>query len=53
MFARLPYTEAVLLEVQRFASLLPIGVFHSNTEDIQVGDYHLPKVIISAHVATK
>lgn len=40
---KLPYTEAVLLEVQRFASLVPIGVFHTNTEDIQVGDYHLPK----------
>ncbi|XP_064113186.1 cytochrome P450 2L1-like [Macrobrachium nipponense] len=40
---RLPYTEAVLLEVMRYSSLIPVGVMHATTEEIQVGRYRLPK----------
>ncbi|XP_064113391.1 cytochrome P450 2L1-like isoform X3 [Macrobrachium nipponense] len=40
---RLPYTEAVLLEVMRYSSFVPVGVLHATTEEIQVGKYRLPK----------
>ncbi|XP_066976818.1 cytochrome P450 2L1-like [Macrobrachium rosenbergii] len=40
---KLPYTDAVLLEVMRFSSLLPIGLLHATTEDVQIGEYRLPK----------
>ncbi|XP_066987986.1 cytochrome P450 2L1-like [Macrobrachium rosenbergii] len=40
---RLPYTEAVLLEVMRYSSFVPVGVMHATTEEIQVGKYRLPK----------
>ncbi|XP_064113184.1 cytochrome P450 2L1-like isoform X1 [Macrobrachium nipponense] len=40
---RLPYTEAVILEVMRYASFIPIGIMHATTEEIQVGKYRLPK----------
>lgn len=40
---KLPYTEAVLLEVMRFSSLVPLGIMHATTEDVQIGEYHLPK----------
>ncbi|KAK7079648.1 hypothetical protein SK128_006050 [Halocaridina rubra] len=40
---KLPYTEAVLLEAQRFASLLPLGVMHATTETIKIEDYVLPE----------
>ncbi|OQV17435.1 putative Cytochrome P450 2U1 [Hypsibius exemplaris] len=40
---RLPYTEAVILEVQRCANLVPLGVPHRSHEDIQVDGYTIPK----------
>lgn len=41
--ARLPYTEAVLHEVLRLSSLLPIGAQHSATKDMHFGGYLIPK----------
>ncbi|XP_064111526.1 cytochrome P450 2L1-like [Macrobrachium nipponense] len=32
-----------LLEVMRYSSLIPVGVMHATTEEIQVGRYRLPK----------
>ncbi|XP_064648389.1 cytochrome P450 2J4-like [Lineus longissimus] len=40
----LPYTEAVLMEIQRKATILTFGVLHSNNEqDITIGGYTIPK----------
>ena len=39
----LPYTEAAILEIQRCASLVPLGVPHVNWKDITVDGYTIPK----------
>jgi long-chain fatty acid omega-monooxygenase len=47
----LPYTEAVILEVQRAASLVPLGVPHKNREEITIDGYTIPKnTIIAANL---
>ncbi|XP_073461558.1 cytochrome P450 2J6-like [Aquarana catesbeiana] len=40
---RMPYTQAVLQEVQRFASVVPLGVSHSPIKDVQLNGYTIPK----------
>eukprot|EP00079_Xenopus_tropicalis_P019427 XP_012809062.1 PREDICTED: cytochrome P450 2J6-like [Xenopus tropicalis] len=37
------YTQAVLQEVQRFASVVPLGVPHSTIKDVQLHDFTIPK----------
>ncbi|XP_074152530.1 cytochrome P450 2C23-like isoform X2 [Sminthopsis crassicaudata] len=39
----MPYMDAVVHEVQRFANLLPLNLSHSVTQDIQLQQYFLPK----------
>lgn len=39
----MPYTEAVINEVMRFSSMVPLAVFHSATEDIKFRGYNIPK----------
>ena len=39
----MPYTEAVISEVQRIANIAPITVLHTATEDVQWRDYVIPK----------
>ena len=39
----LPYTEAAILEVQRCASLVPLGIPHRNWQEITVDGYTIPK----------
>ncbi|XP_015273037.1 PREDICTED: cytochrome P450 2K4-like, partial [Gekko japonicus] len=41
--AKLPYTDAVVHEVQRFGILDPTGVPHATTADVTLGDYFIPK----------
>ncbi|XP_072286145.1 cytochrome P450 2F2-like isoform X2 [Pyxicephalus adspersus] len=39
----MPYTEAVIQEVQRFSDIAPFNVPHMVTKDIEFGGYHIPK----------
>ncbi|KAI1710236.1 cytochrome p450 domain-containing protein [Ditylenchus destructor] len=41
--ARLPYTNAVINEVQRLANLLPQNLFHRTMRDVELNGYILPK----------
>nr|XP_053654491.1 cytochrome P450 2L1-like isoform X1 [Cherax quadricarinatus] len=44
--SQLQYLEAVIHEVLRMSSLIPFGVSHCVTQDIQLGGYVLPKGMI-------
>lgn len=41
---QMPYTDAVIHEVQRFASILPLDLPHETTTDVILKDYFIPKV---------
>ncbi|XP_014674000.1 PREDICTED: cytochrome P450 18a1-like [Priapulus caudatus] len=38
----LPNTESTILEIQRYANLLPMGSPHATTEEVQLGGYTIP-----------
>ncbi|XP_066569719.1 cytochrome P450 2C55 isoform X1 [Amia ocellicauda] len=40
---RMPYVQAVIHEVQRYGSVVPLSVFHATTQDTQVLGYSIPK----------
>ncbi|KAM4641735.1 cytochrome P450 2F2-like [Discoglossus pictus] len=41
--AHMPYTEAFIHEVQRFADVIPLALTHMLTKDTQIQDYTFPK----------
>uniref|UniRef100_A0A182KGU1 C2H2-type domain-containing protein n=1 Tax=Anopheles christyi TaxID=43041 RepID=A0A182KGU1_9DIPT len=40
---QLPYTEAVILEVERIATVVPGGLVHRAMEDVELCGYRIPK----------
>ena len=43
MRQHMPYTEAVIHELHRHVSPVPIGLVHAVAEDVELGEYLLPK----------
>nr|QST15081.1 CYP370C12 protein [Diaphanosoma celebensis] len=41
--SRMPYLEAVLMEIQRFSSLAPFGLMHVALQDAKLREYDIPK----------
>ncbi|KAL0196491.1 hypothetical protein M9458_010063, partial [Cirrhinus mrigala] len=39
----MPYTNAVIHEIQRIGNIIPMNVARATVEDIQIGKYSIPK----------
>ncbi|RXN24292.1 Cytochrome family subfamily polypeptide 24 [Labeo rohita] len=39
----MPYTNAVIHEIQRIGNIIPINVVRATVEDTQIGEYSIPK----------
>ncbi|KAM8953917.1 cytochrome P450 2G1-like [Pelodytes ibericus] len=41
--SRMPYTDAVIHEIQRYIDLIPLGLPHRVTQDVELNNYLIPK----------
>ena len=48
----MPYTNAVIHEVQRMGNIIPLNVPREVVEDTTLAGYHLPKVIRDLLIAS-
>jgi len=44
--AQLAYTECVIMEVQRYASVFPLSVMHKTLEEVRLAGYVIPKDVV-------
>ncbi|XP_037554094.1 cytochrome P450 2J6 [Nematolebias whitei] len=44
--ANLPYTDAVIHEIQRMANIAPLSLPHATNKEVQLGGYTIPKGVL-------